>query len=155
MEPLCSTWLPSLGPGEEPATGSDQQSTDAIAAAVNCGGSSLAAAIEGTDGSGSGEGGGADGGGGPDGGDGGKGGNIIFRVGPNLNTLVNFRNQKYLIAKNGQSGSGNKKTGQDADDLVVMVPKGTVIFDALSEKVIYDCCDEDKDYLAANFSYAF
>ena len=87
--------------------------------------------------------------GGPDGGDGGKGGNIIFRVGPNLNTLVNFRNQKYLIAKNGQSGSGNKKTGQDADDLVVMVPKGTVIFDALSEKVIYDCCDEDKDYLVA------
>jgi len=87
--------------------------------------------------------------GGPDGGDGGKGGDVIFRVGENLNTLVNFRNQKFLIAKNGQGGAGNKKTGQDADDLIVMVPKGTVIFDAVSEKIIYDCCDEGVDYLVA------
>ena len=87
--------------------------------------------------------------GGPDGGDGGKGGDVIFRVGANLNTLVNFRNQKFLIAKNGQGGVGNKKTGQDADDLIVMVPKGTVIFDAVSEKIIYDCCDEGIDYLVA------
>ena len=87
--------------------------------------------------------------GGPDGGDGGKGGDIIFRVDPNLNTLVNFRNKKYLIAKNGQSGAGNKRTGQDAEDLIVMVPKGTVIFDSISNKLIYDCCDEAIDYLVA------
>ena len=87
--------------------------------------------------------------GGPDGGDGGKGGDVIFRVDPNLNTLVNFRNQKYLIAKNGQSGAGNKKTGHDAEDLIVMVPKGTVIFDSISNKLIYDCCDEAIDYLVA------
>jgi len=87
--------------------------------------------------------------GGPDGGDGGKGGDVIFQVDPNLNTLVNFRNQKYLIAKNGQSGAGNKRTGQDAEDLIVMVPKGTVIFDSISNKVIYDCCEEGKDYLVA------
>ena len=87
--------------------------------------------------------------GGPDGGDGGKGGDVIFRVDPNLNTLVNFQNQKYLIAKNGQSGAGNKRTGQDADDLLVMVPKGTVIFDSISNKLIYDCCDEAIDYLVA------
>jgi len=87
--------------------------------------------------------------GGPDGGDGGKGGDIIFRVDPNLNTLVDFRNQKYLIAKNGQSGAGNKRTGQDAENLFVMVPKGTVVFDSISNKVIYDCCEEEKDYLVA------
>ena len=87
--------------------------------------------------------------GGPDGGDGGKGGDIIFRVDQNLNTLVHFRNQKYLIAKNGQSGAGNKKTGQDADDLVIFVPKGTIVFDALSNKVVYDCCEEETDYLIA------
>ena len=87
--------------------------------------------------------------GGPDGGDGGKGGDVIFRVDPNLNTLVNFQNQKYLIAKNGQSGAGNKRTGQDAEDLIVMVPKGTVIFDSISNKLIYDCCDEATDYLVA------
>ena len=87
--------------------------------------------------------------GGPDGGDGGKGGDVIFRVDPNLNTLVNFRNLKYLIAKNGKSGAGNKRTGQDANDLIVMVPKGTVIFDSISNNVIYDCCDEGTDYLVA------
>jgi GTP-binding protein len=87
--------------------------------------------------------------GGPNGGDGGRGGNVILRVDPNLNTLVNFRNQKYLLAKNGQAGSGNKKTGQDADDLIVTVPKGTMVFDIVSNKVIYDCCEEGKDYLIA------
>ena len=87
--------------------------------------------------------------GGPDGGDGGKGGDIIFRVDSNLNTLVHFRNQKYLIAKNGQPGAGNKKTGQDAEDLIVMVPKGTVIFDSISNQLLYDCCDENTDYLVA------
>ena len=87
--------------------------------------------------------------GGPDGGDGGKGGDVIFRVDPNMNTLVNFRNKKYLIAKNGKSGAGSKRTGQDADDLIVMVPKGTVIFDSISNKLIYDCCDEAIDYLVA------
>ena len=87
--------------------------------------------------------------GGPDGGDGGKGGDVIFRVDPNLNTLVNFRNLKYLIAKNGKSGAGNKRTGQDANDLIVMVPKGTVIFDSISNQLIYDCCDEGVDYLVA------
>ncbi len=87
--------------------------------------------------------------GGPDGGDGGKGGDIIFRVDSNINTLVDFRNQKYLIAKNGQPGAGNKRSGQDAEDLIVMVPKGTVVFDSTSNKVIYDCCEEEKDYLVA------
>ena len=87
--------------------------------------------------------------GGPDGGDGGKGGDIIFKVDPNLNTLVNFRNIKYLIADNGGAGSGKKRTGQDAKNLVVKVPKGTVIFDSLSNKIIYDCCEEEINYLVA------
>ena len=87
--------------------------------------------------------------GGPDGGDGGKGGDIIFQVDPNLNTLVNFRNIKYLLAKNGEPGSGNKRSGQDAKNLIVKVPKGTVIFDSISNQVIYDCCEEERDYLIA------
>ena len=87
--------------------------------------------------------------GGPDGGDGGKGGDIIFKVDPNLNTLVNFRNIKYLIADNGGAGAGKKRTGQDAKNLIVKVPKGTVIFDSLSNKIIYDCCEEGVNYLVA------
>ena len=87
--------------------------------------------------------------GGPDGGDGGKGGDIIFQVDPNLNTLVNFRNIKYLAAKNGEPGAGNKRTGLDGKNLIIKVPKGTVVFDSISDKVIYDCCEEEMDYLIA------
>ena len=87
--------------------------------------------------------------GGPDGGDGGKGGDIIFQVDSNLNTLVNFRNIKYLIANNGGAGAGKKRTGQDAKNLIVKVPKGTVIIDSVSNKIIYDCCEEEIDYLVA------
>jgi len=63
--------------------------------------------------------------------------------------LLNFRNIKYLVAKNGEAGSGNKRTGQDAKNLIIKVPKGTVIFDSLTNKVIYDCCEEEIDYLIA------
>lgn len=45
--------------------------------------------------------------GGPDGGDGGKGGDIIFEVDDGLNTLVDFRQVRKYIAKNGEPGEKN------------------------------------------------
>ena len=42
--------------------------------------------------------------GGPDGGDGGKGGDIIFEVDDGLNTLVDFRQVRKYVAKNGDQG---------------------------------------------------
>ena len=87
--------------------------------------------------------------GGPDGGDGGKGGDIIFQVNKNKNTLIDFQNKKVFIAKNGRPGSGKNKSGAAAEDLVIDVPKGTVIYDDLSNEQLLDCCDDDVSYTVA------
>lgn len=68
--------------------------------------------------------------GGPDGGDGGDGGSVFLRAHPDLNTLVDFRYQRYYKAKNGQGGMGANCTGKSGDDLYVNVPVGTIVYDA-------------------------
>jgi len=86
--------------------------------------------------------------GGPDGGDGGHGGNIIFRVDTGCNTLLAFKYRHKFIAENGGNGKGGKIHGATADDLVILVPPGTLIKDEESGKVIHDMTDNDgADYL--------
>ena len=65
--------------------------------------------------------------GGPDGGDGGHGGNIVFRVDEGSNTLLAFRYKHKFIAENGENGKGGKFHGATAKDLIIDVPKGTLI----------------------------
>ena len=86
--------------------------------------------------------------GGPDGGDGGHGGNIIFRVDTGVNTLLAFKYRHKFIAENGGNGKGGKLHGATADDLVILVPPGTLIKDQETGKVIHDMTDNDgADYL--------
>ena len=86
--------------------------------------------------------------GGPDGGDGGRGGNIIFRVDTGVNTLLAFKYRHKVIAENGGNGRGGKLHGATAEDLVILVPPGTLIKDEESGKVIHDMTDNDgADYL--------
>ena len=79
--------------------------------------------------------------GGPDGGDGGKGGDIIFKVNLNKNTLIDFSNTRVFAAKNGKTGSGQNKSGAAAEDLILDIPQGTIIYDDISNEVILDCCE--------------
>ena len=81
--------------------------------------------------------------GGPDGGDGGHGGNIVFRVDLGTNTLLAFRYKHKFIAANGGNGKGGKIHGGTADDLVIMVPPGTLIRDAATGKIIHDMTEND------------
>lgn len=67
--------------------------------------------------------------GGPDGGDGGDGGDVIFKVVPTLNTLINFQHKAKYIADNGKGGAKNRMTGKTAEDLVIPIPPGTIIYD--------------------------
>ncbi len=82
--------------------------------------------------------------GGPDGGDGGHGGSIVLRVDDNMSTLMDFRYKRKYIAPNGQDGQGARCTGKRGENLIIRVPRGTVVRDAESGSVIRDMSgDED------------
>ena len=76
--------------------------------------------------------------GGPDGGDGGKGGDIIFITDPNINTLVDFRNNKKFQAGDGTKGATARCTGKSGEDLVIKVPVGTMIRDLETNRLLCD-----------------
>jgi GTPase len=85
--------------------------------------------------------------GGPDGGDGGKGGDVIFKVEPHLNTLLAFRHQNKFIGEDGKKGGTSKKSGKSAPDLVIPVPAGTMVFDAMTNDLIGDLTDTNQTLL--------
>ncbi|MHB0924404.1 MAG: GTPase ObgE [Bellilinea sp.] len=82
--------------------------------------------------------------GGPDGGDGGRGGDVILKVVPTLNTLVKFRYQRKFIADDGKKGGVNNMTGRSAEDLVIPVPPGTVVYDDTTGELLGDLTDPDQ-----------
>lgn len=88
--------------------------------------------------------------GGPDGGEGGKGGDVIFQAAESHRTLLDLKYQQHYLAKNGGHGSGNNRSGKSSDDLVVIVPIGTVIKDAETLEVFADLSAVDQTYIAAN-----
>ena len=81
--------------------------------------------------------------GGPDGGDGGKGGNIVLRVNDNLSTLMDFRYKRKYTASPGQDGQGGCRSGKRGEDLVIQIPRGTVVRDAETNEVIKDMSDSE------------
>ena len=81
--------------------------------------------------------------GGPDGGDGGTGGSIVLRVDDNMSTLMDFRYKRKYTAPNGQDGQGGRRRGKNGEDLVIRVPRGTVVRDAETNEVIKDMSDSE------------
>ena len=85
---------------------------------------------------------------GPDGGDGGRGGDIVFQVDDNLSTLIDFRYKRKYIAPNGQDGSSKNCTGKSAEPLIVKLPRGTLVRDAESGRVVADLSGEEPVVIA-------
>ncbi|MEO1336774.1 MAG: GTPase ObgE, partial [Myxococcota bacterium] len=83
--------------------------------------------------------------GGPDGGDGGKGGDVVVRVDPKMNTLLFFHKKVHFRAQDGAKGGSSNKTGATGDDVVLLVPPGTVVRDADTEQVLADLVREEDD----------
>ena len=81
--------------------------------------------------------------GGPDGGDGGKGGDIFFIADTNLSTLVDFKYKKRYTAQNGANGSGSRCMGKSAPPLMIKVPKGTVVRQADTGRIMADLSGEE------------
>lgn len=86
--------------------------------------------------------------GGPDGGDGGKGGNVVFKVDDNLSTLADFRYKRKYVAENGADGSGSRRSGKKGQDLIIRVPRGTVIREMTSGVIIADL-STDEEFIGA------
>jgi GTP-binding protein len=76
--------------------------------------------------------------GGPDGGDGGRGGDVILEVISTLNTLSLFRHQTRFAAQDGARGARSNMTGRSAENLVIHVPPGTIVYEQPSGAVIGD-----------------
>ncbi len=86
--------------------------------------------------------------GGPDGGDGGKGGDIVFLVDDNMNTLIDFRYKRKYVADNGANGGPKNSFGKGAQDLVVKVPRGTVVRELESGRIIADMSADEPVVIA-------
>ncbi|NLX92348.1 MAG: GTPase CgtA, partial [Clostridiales bacterium] len=81
--------------------------------------------------------------GGPDGGDGGNGGNVIVRVDNNMSTLMDFRYKRKYLAENAENGRGNNCSGKSGKDIIIKVPRGTLIRDFDSRRIIKDMSDDE------------
>jgi GTP-binding protein len=87
--------------------------------------------------------------GGPSGGDGGHGGSVILRADAQLSTLLDFRYQQLYKAERGQHGQGKNRTGRDGKDLIVRVPVGTVVRDAVTEETLGEFLEGGQELVAA------
>lgn len=81
--------------------------------------------------------------GGPDGGNGGKGGDIVFQAKDSLSTLIDFRYKKKYTAKNGDPGSSKRSTGKSAPDTVIYVPRGTIVKDSETGRILADISGDE------------
>jgi GTPase len=79
--------------------------------------------------------------GGPDGGDGGVGGNVIVEVDSSLDDLSHLANKRKFVAANGMCGSKEKKHGKAGEDLLLRVPKGTMVHEMKENGDIYYIAD--------------
>ena len=87
--------------------------------------------------------------GGPNGGDGGKGGDVIIQAVNSHRTLLDLKYRQHQTAKRGGHGEGSNRTGRSADDIVVVVPIGTIIKDADTGEALADLTADGQCFIAA------
>ncbi|HSH48209.1 MAG TPA: Obg family GTPase CgtA [Halomonas sp.] len=87
--------------------------------------------------------------GGPDGGDGGHGGSVYLIGDDSLNTLIDFKYQRFYKADNGRPGQGKQMSGRAGGDLHVKVPVGTTVIDEDTLEVIADVTEVGQVVLVA------
>ena len=83
--------------------------------------------------------------GGPSGGNGGKGGDVIIKVDNNLHTLLDLRYKKKYNAEDGNNGENSLKDGKSGIDLIIKVPKGTLIIDKTDDRIIADLNEDNSE----------
>ena len=76
--------------------------------------------------------------GGPDGGNGGNGGSVVLKADVNEQSLIDLSYNRHYDAANGPHGKGKNMYGRNADNVVVKVPVGTVVFDEETGELLGD-----------------
>src|SRR6201988_4499172 len=87
--------------------------------------------------------------GGPSGGDGGHGGDIYIEANPHDNTLLRYRYNREFKAGRGGHGEGSDCHGASADEMVLKVPVGTVVYDSDTGEQLFDFTQAGQRFLAA------
>ncbi|MGB0590771.1 MAG: GTPase ObgE [Myxococcota bacterium] len=87
--------------------------------------------------------------GGPDGGDGGRGADVIVASNTRITTLLDHRYKRWYRAPAGDPGDRGQRTGKGGEDLVIVLPVGTVVTDAETGEVIADLTDPDARVVVA------
>lgn len=88
--------------------------------------------------------------GGPFGGNGGRGSNIIFKVDEGLNTLLDLRYNRIIKGKKGENGEGKNKNGKNSSDIIIKVPRGTIVTDLDSGLIVADLKNKDDSIIVAH-----
>ena len=86
--------------------------------------------------------------GGPDGGNGGKGGDVVFVIDDNFSTLIDFKYKKKYIAERGENGGSKHCTGKNGQDLIIKVPRGTLVRDFNTGRIIADLSRKERQVIA-------
>ncbi|MBE6885093.1 MAG: GTPase ObgE, partial [Ruminococcaceae bacterium] len=86
--------------------------------------------------------------GGPDGGDGGRGGDVVFVADTNISNLATFKYKKRYFAQDGAPGTAKRCSGKDAEDLIIKVPKGTLVTEAETGRVVADISGDEPVVIA-------
>ena len=85
--------------------------------------------------------------GGPDGGNGGKGGSVILVADQNKHTLLDFSFQPVWKAKDGNGGEGGNRSGRNGDDLKILIPIGTEIFNQETDELVCDLTEHGQEFV--------
>lgn len=83
--------------------------------------------------------------GGPDGGDGGKGGDVILVGDENTGDLRAYHFKPGWNAKGGQGGAGRQKTGHSGADCKLLVPLGTVVYEAQTGRQVTEITRHEQE----------
>ena len=87
--------------------------------------------------------------GGPDGGDGGDGGDVYIEADENLNTLIDYRFQRFYAAERGENGRGGNCTGKRGKDKILKVPVGTRAVDIHTNEIVGEVAEHGKRVMVA------
>ncbi len=87
--------------------------------------------------------------GGPSGGDGGNGGNIIIRAIAGTDSLADIANRKHWRGDRGGHGTGSDCHGRSAEDTIIRVPPGTIVYDRARGNILRDLVNDGEEFVVA------